>query len=138
MDGTAGIFTRLDSVRVRVRDIDSARSWYERTLGFTAVHADERERVVIFGLGGTATLTLWQLKPGERLAPAGSAIPFPVFIVEDAHASHDLLHSRDVSVDPVQESSVGRSFSLRDPDGNRMEISELHPTLSPAAGGEGS
>lgn len=125
MKQNAGIFTRLDTVIVRVRDLDAARAWYEKTLGFVAGYFDRQERLVIFNVGGTTSLTLWQLKPGERLPLAGTASTFPIFGTDDARQTHRLLGSRAVSVDPIQEGGGVRFFTFRDLDGNRLEVCEL-------------
>ena len=125
MERQSGIFTKLDTVLLRVRDLDASRAWYERTLGLLAVYVDLEEGLVIFGVGGTTSLTLWQLKPGEHLAPTGAAIPFPIFGSDDARQTHKLLSSRGVSVDPVQDGPGVRYFTFRDPDGNRLEVCEV-------------
>lgn len=125
MEPNAGIFTRLDTVIVRVSNWETAFAWYQRTLGFVAGYVDRQEGLVILNVGGTTSLTLWQLKSGERLAAAGTASSFPIFGTDDAQETHRLLDSRGASVDPVQEGGGVRFFTFRDPDGNRLEACEL-------------
>ena len=127
MQRSAGLFTGLDTVLLRVRKLDEARAWYERTLGFSATYDDPNEGLVIFDLGGTTTLTLWQLKPGDRPPPPASATGFPIFGAADAKAAHAALKARGVEAGAIQEGPGVRYFGFLDPDGNRLEVCELVP-----------
>lgn len=85
MTNRAGVFRGLDTVLLRVRDIDRAKAWYQEKLGFAHPYFDPVERLAVFDFGGTTSLTLWELKAGENLCPADHAKPFPIFSVVDAH-----------------------------------------------------
>jgi catechol 2,3-dioxygenase-like lactoylglutathione lyase family enzyme len=119
------MFSRLDTLILRVRDLASARQWYAHALGLETVYVDEVEGLAVLGLEGTS-LTLWQLKPAETLAPdvAGS---YPIFGVADAEAAHERLRVRGVSVEEVQSGPGVRFFGFRDADGNRLEACQVLP-----------
>jgi predicted enzyme related to lactoylglutathione lyase len=123
--GQAGIFSRLDTVILRVKDLRRAMEWYEQKLGLTASSIDERENRVAFDLGGTTSLTLWQLKPGEALPARGAAGTYPIFSVDDAEGTHARLRSRGVTASTLQTGGGVCSFSFFDLDGNRLEVCQI-------------
>lgn len=118
----AGIFLRLDTLFVRVRDFERSRTWYETHLGFTVTFVDPQERLVIFDLGGTTSLTLWELKRGEALPPPGFAGPFPIFLSDDLIRDREHLQDQGVEVERMQSSGGVSFFGFFDPDGNRLEV----------------
>jgi catechol 2,3-dioxygenase-like lactoylglutathione lyase family enzyme len=114
------MFSRIDTVILRVRDIADAQRWYREKLGLAAVYASEEERLAVLGIGEGCSLTLWQ---GEGEPAAGGT--FPILAVEDAAAAHAELLRRGVEADEVQEGVGVRYFGFRDPDGNRLEACQL-------------
>jgi catechol 2,3-dioxygenase-like lactoylglutathione lyase family enzyme len=106
------LFKGLDTVVIRVRDLERARTWYERTLD-----------LAVLDLGGGPTLTLWEWGAGEA-PPAGPPVAFPVLLPQnEIETTRDMLARRGVDVGPL-EGEVGglRFFSFTDPDGNRLEV----------------
>jgi catechol 2,3-dioxygenase-like lactoylglutathione lyase family enzyme len=117
------LFSHIDTVIVRVRDMSRAVQWYSRTLGLAAVYSDPAEGLTVLGLQGTS-LTLWQLKPHEDGAePSGRS--FPIFAVADAAAAHHHLVGHGATVEPLQEGHGVRFFTFRDLDGNRLEACQV-------------
>lgn len=121
----AGIFARLDTVLLRVRDFERSKSWYETILGFSPSYVDPQERLVVFDLGGQTSLTLWELKRGEALAPPGFAGAFPIFLAADAVQAREHLLDRGVAVELIQQNSGVSFFGFFDPDGNRLEVCQV-------------
>lgn len=121
----AGIFTRLDTVLLRVRDVAKSKVWYEQVLRLKPVFEDDQEKLVVFDLGGETSLTIWQLKPAQDLRPAGVTGTFPIFLAEDVAQTRDYLIAHQVQVEPVQESGGVRSLGFFDPDGNRLEVCQV-------------
>ena len=117
------MFSRLDTIILRVRDVGTARQWYAGALDLHPVYVDDAEGLVVLGMDGTS-LTLWQLRPGEAPA-AGTACTYPIFGIEDAAAAHARLRDRGVTVDPVQDGPGVRYFSFYDSDGNRLEACQV-------------
>lgn len=118
----AEIFTRLDTVIVRVKYLAAARKWYEDKLGFRPSFADNNEKLVVFDVGGTTSLTIWQLKPGDKPAPAGTAGVFPIFLAENAGDARKTLSGRGVEVTAIREGGGIRWFRFHDLDGNPLEV----------------
>ncbi len=77
MTSKAGVFRGLDTALLRVRDIDLAKQWYLEKLGFNEPYFDPAERLAVFDLGGSTSLTVWELRPGETWTPAAVPLPFP-------------------------------------------------------------
>ncbi len=114
------LFSKLDSVLVRVRDLPSSRDWYLQKLGFEA--GFESDELAVLKTSGEATLTLWRLEPGESLPPPESAGTFPMFFPEDFEVARNALLGAGVEVGPVETDGKARWFSLWDPDGNRIDV----------------
>jgi len=123
---SAGVFRGLDTVLLRVRDIDLAKAWYQEKLGFPEPYFDPTERLAVFDLGGTTSLTLWELKPGQAFAPADDSKPFPIFSVVDARQTRNILRDRGVIVGEVIEGDGVVYFTFRDLDGNLLEACQVH------------
>lgn len=111
----------LDTVVVRVADLEAAVAWYEQKLGLVRTDTDPARRRAVFDLGGTTSLTLWELTRADVPMVPGAATTRPVFAVDDVDAAWATLRERDVLVDPVTESDGGRWFQFRDLDGNRLD-----------------
>ena len=110
---------------LRVRNIEHSKSWYETHLGFTTSYVDLQERLVVLGLGGQTSLTLWELKRGEALPPPGFAGAFPIFLTDDVAQTRQNLQERGVGVESIQDSSGVSFFGFFDPDGNRLEVCQV-------------
>jgi catechol 2,3-dioxygenase-like lactoylglutathione lyase family enzyme len=115
-------FLRLDTVILRVKDIKKASNWYQQKLGFRATYADDNEKLVVFDLQGTTSLTLWQLKEKEKLINSST---YPIFLADDIHSAHETLASQKVKTEAITENGGVRWFSFYDPDGNRLEICQV-------------
>ena len=74
------MFSRLDTVILRVRDLPAAQRWYAATLGLHAIHEDAGEGLAVLGLDGGASLTLWALAGDVDVQTSST---FPIFGVAD-------------------------------------------------------
>ncbi|HZY94419.1 MAG TPA: hypothetical protein VFE98_06085 [Candidatus Bathyarchaeia archaeon] len=70
---------------------------------------------------GDATLTIYELKPGERSTPKGAPQNHPIFYSRDIRMDHDILEGRGISLDPIHEDEGGAWFRFFDSDGNLLE-----------------
>ena len=115
-------FLRLDTIILRVKDIKKASKWYQQKLGFRATYSDDDEKLVVFDLQGTTSLTLWQLKEKEKLTPSST---YPIFLADDVHAAYETLASQRVKTEAITENAGVRWFRFYDPDGNRLEVCQV-------------
>jgi catechol 2,3-dioxygenase-like lactoylglutathione lyase family enzyme len=124
----AKLFSGLDTVIIRVRDIAAATSWYVQHLGAEAIYEDEEQRLAVIEIGGDAdgngasTLTLWQLDDGVEWAPSSS---YPILATPDARAAHAALQAQGVSVGDLIETPGVLFFRFTDADGNALEGCEV-------------
>lgn len=116
------MFSRLDTVILRVRDLAAARQWYSAKLGIEPVFEDADQGLAVLGLEGGTSLTLWALADGEAVAASST---FPIFAVADASAAHSRLTAAGVSVEPLVEAPGVRFFRFADVDGNALEACEV-------------
>ena len=118
----AGVFTRLDTVIVRVRDLARAKAWYQEVLEL--VPRFEAEHIVVFDTGGPTSLTLEYPGPevDARVTRAGAARCYPIFYTDDIEGVHELLSSRGVNVGEIQSDEMVRYFAFEDLEGNFFNV----------------
>lgn len=116
-------FEGIDTVIMRVRDLEAARAWYTERLGFRETYGDLAAGLVVLECGGQTTITLFALGPGES-ASHGSAC-WPVFHVRDAESTRAALEARGITVEPLQSDGTVRWFDFVDCEGNRLEAAEV-------------
>jgi catechol 2,3-dioxygenase-like lactoylglutathione lyase family enzyme len=119
------VFTRIDTIVLRVTDYSAASDWYCTNLGFTVVFADPGEGLAVLGLGQGTSLTLWQLQPGEAGPKDSSGCPFPIIASSDASAQRRELMACGIRTSDLSELPGLRFFSFWDLDGNRLEGCEV-------------
>jgi catechol 2,3-dioxygenase-like lactoylglutathione lyase family enzyme len=119
----ANIFPKIDTVILRVKDLEKARRWYEEKLGFEAGYVGSKEKIVVFNLGTTPTsLTIYELKPGEKSSlKNGVQRTYPIFYSENINNSYETLRNRDVRVGKIEGDSESQWFSFYDVDDNQLE-----------------
>ena len=120
----ASLFEGIDTVIVRVRDLEASRRWYEERLGLVARHEDAASGVVVLDCGGSASLTLFALGPGEAAPPAPAAC-WPIFRVRDAERARAELASRGVQVERLMSDGSATWFDFADAEGNRLEACQI-------------
>ena len=124
------MFSRLDTVILRVRDLTSTQEWYAGTLGLHAIYEDATQGLVVLGLDGGASLTLWAVRDGEAVGPSST---YPIFGVDDAAAAHAHLIAQGVAAGPLTEGPGVRYFRFADPEGNPLEACEVLPDAASVA-----
>jgi catechol 2,3-dioxygenase-like lactoylglutathione lyase family enzyme len=125
------VFSRIDTVVVRVRNRSAAVAWYRARLGLQLIFEDRSQGLAVFNVGRGASLSVWELRPDETLPGPGVEGTFPIFDAVDATAQRHELIARGVRTSSVRETPGARCFSIWDPDGNRLEVCEV---LEPGRG----
>jgi catechol 2,3-dioxygenase-like lactoylglutathione lyase family enzyme len=120
----ARLFERIDTVIVRVRDIEAAKRWYREKLGLEPTFEDDGEQLAVLGCGGTS-LTLWQWASHEAAPSPADAGCYPIFSAVDVEQAWRTLRTRGVTVEPVTDAGGVRWFRFRDLDGNQLEACQV-------------
>ena len=116
---------KIELVGVPVTDVDRAKDFYTKKLGFSAdfdEQVDEKLRFVQLTPPGSACSIcigtgLTAMKPGS--------VDFLQMVVADARKTHDELAKRGVEVSDVTPLEWGVFVYFKDPDGNKWSLQEL-------------
>lgn len=118
----AGLFAKVDTVVVRVRDIDQAKQWYQEVLELQVTSEQNTEYKIVMLAVGNVSLMLYELQAHEELAGRQFVTGHPIFFAEDIATAHARLTERGVEVDELQQDGGIQFFLFRDLDGNQLEV----------------
>ncbi|HEY4822496.1 MAG TPA: VOC family protein [Candidatus Bathyarchaeia archaeon] len=119
---TTNLFAKVDTVIVRVSDLEKARRGYQDKLSLQPGFTDEKERIVVFNTGGETSFTIWELKPGAKKATAKTPSSFPIFYAPDIIKAHKELKERGVKLGSIQgKPGETQWFEFWDLDQNLLE-----------------
>lgn len=122
----AGIFNRLDTIIVRVKNLEESKNWYIENLSFFPVYSDEESKIVVFDLAGTTTLTLWQIDENETPNNINRGNTYAVFNCDNAEQIYKSLKKKGIVVDNFTTSEDVSLFNFYDPDWNKFEVIEIN------------
>lgn len=118
------ILQGIDTVIIRVSDINTSKKWYEDKLGLTPVWDDANMKLVVMDTGSPTSITLWQTD--KQINNNKETSSYPIFRTTDADESRSELAKRGVSVTEIIEDNIVRYFQIFDPDGNVLEACQVH------------
>lgn len=117
------LFKRLDTVIIRVRDLEKAKDWYTEVLEMeVGFESNEGEKIAVLNVGEGTPITLYELKEGEIVAEESKATSYPIFYPENIDDTYEVLTNRGVSLSRIEDDGGTRFFSFRDLDGNYLEV----------------
>lgn len=114
----------IDTIILRVSNIDQAKKWYTEKLGFNAIHEDELLRLAVLDTFSPTSITLWQTDEKIKNNPKTSS--YPIFRTQNATTAHEELKKRGVKTEEIITDHVVTYFSFYDPDGNVLEVCQVH------------
>ena len=113
----------IDTIIVRVSNIEKLKAWYQDKLGFTSVWYDPDMKLVVLDTNGAVSLTLWQTdKKIERQRETAS---YPIFKTKDASKLREDLQNKGILVEQIISDEHVKYFFFFDPDGNVLEACEV-------------
>jgi predicted enzyme related to lactoylglutathione lyase len=116
---------KLELVAIPVTDVDRAKAFYVKRVGFNADHdhrVDHKTRFVQLTPPGSAC----SIAIGEGVTDAEpGSVRGMQLVVDDIEAARAELTSRSVPVGDVQDFPWGRFLFFSDPDGNSWAIQEI-------------
>lgn len=119
------MFEALDTIVIRVVDVDAAVAWYQEKLELRPAYQDPHARLAVLHVGGPTSLTLRALTRTDVAMVPGAATTYPTFAVDDVDRVWRTLRERDVLVEPIVTDGEARSFQFLDFDGNRLEARQV-------------
>jgi catechol 2,3-dioxygenase-like lactoylglutathione lyase family enzyme len=124
MEQTNSLLQGIDTVIVRVKDIEASKKWYEEKLGLTPVWDDAALKLVVLDTKGPTSLTLWQT--AKTISIEKETASYPIFKTPDAAALRQELLNRKVETGDIIEDDHVNYFFFYDPDGNVLEACQVH------------
>ena len=109
----------IDTVIVRVNDLEQSMAWYQDKLGFTTVWSDQQMKLVILDTRGAVSITLWQTD--QKIESHKDTASFPIFKTPDVNSLYEHMKSQGVVVEPIIRDEYVAYFVFYDPDGNILE-----------------
>ena len=107
----------------RVTDLESARSFYTKQLGFQELYVDEEDRWVRLEHDGVEIAISDDEFQGGATSSEGEVVA--TLVVADIKAEAERLRAAGVNVGVVVEiPGTIRLLDVFDPDGNRLQLSE--------------
>jgi catechol 2,3-dioxygenase-like lactoylglutathione lyase family enzyme len=114
----------IDTVILRVSDIEKSKKWYTEKLGLKEIYMDEKLRLVVLDTFSPTSLTIWET--GERIEPNPQTTTYPIFRAIDAKDAHGQLKDRNVNVGELTTDHAVTYFTFYDLDDNVLEVCEVH------------
>lgn len=114
----------IDTVIIRVKDIETSKKWYQEKLGLTSLWDDPNMKLVVLDTKGPTSLTLWQTN--EAISIQRETASYPIFKTPDAAALKEELLSRGIETGEIIQDEYVKYFFFYDPDGNVLEACQVH------------
>jgi len=89
----------IDTIIVRVSNIEISKEWYVNCLGLTSIWDDPKMKLVVLDTKSPTSLTLWQTD--EKLTINKNTASYPIFRTQDAEALKLELAKRGIEVSEV-------------------------------------
>ena len=114
----------IDTVIVRVSNIETSKEWYLEKLGLALLFEDAKMKLVVLDTNSPTSLTLWQTE--QTLSVNRHTASYPIFKTPDADALKQELLNRGIEVGEIIQDDYVKYFLFYDPDGNILEACQVH------------
>ena len=114
----------IDTVIIRVSDIEISKDWYQVKLGLLPVWDDPQVNLVVLDTNSATSLTLWQTK--KKISIHQETASYPIFKTPDASALREALILSGIQVGEIIQDEHVKYFFFYDPDGNILEACQVH------------
>lgn len=119
-----GLIQGIDTIIIRVRDLDTSVKWYASKLGLPVVYQDPALKLAVLDTHGPTSVTLWQAENG--MVPRPDSASFPIFRTPDAVTLRMRLVGMGIEADEITTDANVTFFRFFDPDGNILESCQVH------------
>lgn len=117
----------IDTVTLRVSDIQKSKIWYREKLGLRLIFEEETLKLAVFQTWGVSRLTLWETT--EPITVNSKTACYPIFRTTNAELLRKELIDRDIRVDEITHYDFISFFNFYDADGNVIEACEIRPKI---------
>lgn len=114
----------IDTLILRVADIERSKNWFTQKLSFTVLHEDAVHKLVVLDTHSAVSITLWQTD--EPIHINSKTAAYPIFRTANAREAHDHLLAQGVPAGEIITDHVVTYFTFHDPDGNILEVCQVH------------
>ncbi len=118
-----GLIQGIDTVIIRVRDLERSAQWYSSKVGLPVVYRDPALKLAVLDTFGPTSITLWQVENGA--VPGTDAPSFPIFRTPDAVTLRARLTGLGVEAGEILSDATVTYFRFWDPDGNVLESCQV-------------
>ena len=98
----------IDTIIVRVTNIEKSSSWYQEKLGLTPVWEDNNLNLVVLDTKSPTSLTLWETD--QPITVNKKTTTYPIFKTINAADARDQLLKNDVKVGELSCDEIICSF----------------------------
>ena len=113
----------IDTVILRVSNVEQSKEWFSNKIGFVSLFEDAQMKLLLLDTNGPTSLTLWQT---DDVATAKrKTATFPIFKTTNAVALRTELLYRGVAASDLTEDDHVKYFQFHDIDGNVLEACEV-------------
>jgi catechol 2,3-dioxygenase-like lactoylglutathione lyase family enzyme len=113
----------IDTVIVRVSNIETSKEWYLEKLGLTLLFEDAKMKLVVIDTNGPASLTVWQT--GQIFSIDRGTANYPIFKTPDPDTLRQKLLNRGIEAGEIIQDEYVKYFLFYDPDGNILEACQV-------------
>ncbi|HEX8733660.1 MAG TPA: VOC family protein [Ktedonobacterales bacterium] len=125
--------SRIGLVMVLSSDTARARAFYSDLLGYEQVDqlsSPDGEFLFLHSSAGGPDIAIQDAAKQDYGIPSARGGLSAAFIVDDADATYAAWQAKEVEfVSEVIDIGAGRMFTVKDPDGNYIEVYHLNPDL---------
>lgn len=107
---------RIDTVCLKVIDVEKASLWYQETLGLQEQYKENHYVILSVGTSGVP-LTL---EKGRTESNKNTA--YPIFFSSNIEHTYNAMSEKGVSLTDIQKDGQNTFFDFYDPDGNKLQV----------------
>lgn len=114
----------IDTIIIRVKDIEVSKGWYKNKLGLTPVWEDISLKLVVLDTKGPTSLTIWQT--AQPIMIKKETTCYPIFRTQNIDELKEQFNKEGIQASEIIEDDHVRYLNFYDPDGNVLEACQIH------------
>ena len=117
------LFQGIDTIIVRVSDIQLSKEWHLEKLGLKIIWENPNMKLVVLDPHGPTSLTWWETD--KKIEQKQEIASYPIFRTQKAREAKQVLEQNGVRVGELQDDEAVRYFFFHDPDENILDACEV-------------